>query len=79
MSTKSTEQAGMELLALASKYGLPKVCYVEKKNFVAVANVFCQSKVSVALPITLFSYLHGNNFACFTECKFALKWAALFD
>ena len=36
----------MELLALASKYGLPKICYVEKKNIVAVANVFCQSKVS---------------------------------
>ena len=46
MSTKSTEQAGMELLTLASKYGLSKICYVQKKNIVAVANVFCQSKMS---------------------------------
>ena len=36
----------MELLTVASKYGLPKICYVEKKNIVAVANVFCQSKLT---------------------------------
>ena len=68
----------MELLTLASKYGLPKICCVEKKNYCSSSERVLLVE-SVALLVTLFSYLHGNNFACFTECKFALKLAALFD
>lgn len=40
------ELLNIKLLTLASKWGLLKICYDEKKNIVAaVANVFCQSKV----------------------------------
>ena len=69
----------MELLTLASKYGLPKICYVEKKNIVAVANVFCQSKLSHCQLHYFHTYMVTTLHACFTECKFALKLAALFD